>query len=143
MFQTCPSFFNTRIFLFPFANAGHQLLVSSPKLHVSSYIVEVDENQHDIYDCTCENKRLMALFEDLGTRPLVMVRFNPDDYVTKDGSTVSSCFKYSKQKGMPAVSCKKEWENRLTTLKNVLEWHLDNVPEREVTVEHLYYDGFM
>lgn len=108
-----------------------------------SVILEVDENQHDTYDCTCENKRLMTLFTDLGERPIVMIRFNPDDYITKDGSTVPSCFKYTKKQQLPSVGYQKEWESRLATLKSVLEWHLENVPTREVTVEHLYYDGFM
>ena len=39
-------------------------------------IVEIDENQHT----TCENKRLMELSQDVGHRPIVMIRFNPDEY---------------------------------------------------------------
>ena len=44
-----------------------------------SIIIECDENQHKNYEC--ENKRTMQLFEDLGNRPLVFIRFNPDDYI--------------------------------------------------------------
>ncbi len=44
-------------------------------------IVEVDENKHDEYDCTCENKRLMEISQDLNHRHAVMIRFNRDGYV--------------------------------------------------------------
>ena len=40
-------------------------------------MVEVDENQHNSYDCSCENKRLMELAQDLGHRNMVVIRFNP------------------------------------------------------------------
>ena len=50
-----------------------------------SLIIEVDENQHESYEAICENKRLMTLFVDLGERPVVLIRFNPDGYITKDG----------------------------------------------------------
>ncbi len=54
-------------------------------------IVEVDENQHTEYDCSCQNKRIMELSQDLGHRPIVFIRFNPDDY-EKDGTNITSCW---------------------------------------------------
>ncbi len=47
-------------------------------------IVEVDENRHDAYDCTCENCRLMEISRDLNHRHIVMIRFNPDGYVCSE-----------------------------------------------------------
>jgi hypothetical protein len=41
-------------------------------------IVEIDENKHSEYDCSCENKRLMQLSQDLNHIPIVFIRFNPD-----------------------------------------------------------------
>ena len=52
-------------------------------------IVEVDESQHIDYDCTCENKRLMQLSQDVGHLPIVFIRFNPDAY-TENGLNVTS-----------------------------------------------------
>ena len=78
-----------------------------------SLIIEVDENQHERYEQICENKRLMTLFEDLGRRPLVMIRFNPDDYITKDGTTVRSSFVYKNKSGLPSVRNVSEWQTRL------------------------------
>ena len=44
-------------------------------------IIEIDENQHIDYDCSCENKRIMELSEDVGHRTIIFIRFNPDDYL--------------------------------------------------------------
>lgn len=107
-----------------------------------SVIVEVDENQHDTYDCTCENKRMMTLFEDLGSRPLVLIRFNPDDYIDHNGRHIPSSFVYDSNMGLPKIRKQYEWNNRLTTFKNATACHLEQIPEQEVTIVHLYYDGF-
>lgn len=58
-------------------------------------IVEVDENQHIDYDCSCENKRIMEISQDLGHRPIIFIRFNPDDY-THGEITVTSCWGINK-----------------------------------------------
>lgn len=58
-------------------------------------IVEVDENQHEwtsYYTESCENRRMMELSQDVGHRPLVIVRFNPDSYVDENGERVPSCW---------------------------------------------------
>lgn len=107
-------------------------------------IIEIDENQHSDYDCTCENKRLMELFQDCGNRPLTMIRFNPDDYINFEGDCISSCWEYTK-KGLCTVKNKKrkDWEERLNVLKMNLETIIKEGNEREINVIHLYYDGFM
>jgi len=45
-------------------------------------IIEIDENQHIYYNC--ENKRLMEISKDVNHRPIIFIRFNPDNYF-KDG----------------------------------------------------------
>jgi hypothetical protein len=52
-------------------------------------IVEVDENAHISYAPICENKRVMELSEDIGHRPMVLIRFNPDA-----NSSSPSCWGY-------------------------------------------------
>ena len=52
-------------------------------------IVECDENQHKSYIPECENRRKMELFRDVGFRPVVFVRFNPDGYRGGNGG----CFR--------------------------------------------------
>ena len=69
-------------------------------------IIEVDENQHIGYDCSCENKRIMELSQDLGHRPIVFIRFNPDGY--KKGETnITSCWGVDK-KGICVVKKSKK-----------------------------------
>ena len=107
-------------------------------------VVETDENAHNGYDCSCENKRLMELFVDAGSRPIVMVRFNPDQYYTQRGKSVPSCWGYTKEKGLCIVKPNKtvEWDTRLATLKTTLDMVFSQGPTKEVDVIHLYYDGF-
>ena len=107
-------------------------------------VVETDENAHQAYDCSCENKRLMELFVDAGSRPLVMVRFNPDQYYTRLEKSIPSCWGYTKDKGLCVVKPNKtvEWTTRLATLKTTLDMVFSQGPSKEVDVIHLYYDGF-
>ncbi len=59
-------------------------------------IVEVDEDQHKTYYCTCKNRRLMEISKDVSHRPVVMVRFNPDGYVCPEKGKIPSPWAYTK-----------------------------------------------
>jgi hypothetical protein len=50
-------------------------------------VIEVDENQHKKYDTSCENKRLMELSQDIFHKPLILICFNPDNYIDKKNSS--------------------------------------------------------
>ncbi|GAQ89988.1 hypothetical virus protein [Klebsormidium nitens] len=101
--------------------------------------LENDEDQHR--NSACENKRLMELFQDAGNRPQVQLRFNPDGFTSAGGRKVPSCFQYNKL-GVPVIRDKSMWENRNRAYIERLRHHLTHVPEREVTVEHMFYDGY-
>jgi hypothetical protein len=105
--------------------------------------VEVDENAHrtDKY-CSCENKRMMQLFVDVAQRPVVFVRFNPDGYFDSFGVKIKSCFRYHKTFGVPIVNSQTLWNARLFVLLNRILHHIEHVPDKHLTVEHLFYDGF-
>jgi len=100
-------------------------------------IIECDENQHK--DTSCENKRTMELFQDFGNRPIVFIRFNPDSYI-KDNKKISSSFKIHKTLDVPVVREPKEWKLRLDLLKETINKFLENIPEKEVSNEYLFYD---
>lgn len=105
-------------------------------------ILELDEEQHNTKEyCECENKRMMELFEDCGNRPIVFVRINPDKYMDSQGTQQPSCF-YLGQKGDLLLNKVDAWDSRMKTVRERVEFHMENVPEKEVTVEHLYYNGF-
>jgi hypothetical protein len=111
-------------------------------LDMGSHLImtEVDENQHMDYDCSCENKRLMELSLDVGHRPIVFVRFNPDDY-TQSNKSVTSCWGVDK-KGICVVkkTKQKEWEHRLVCLKDQIQYWIENVPDKTVEVVQLFFD---
>ena len=102
-------------------------------------IVEVDENQHTDYDCSCENKRLMELSQDLQHRPIVFIRFNPDSYTNEKGEKVRSCWSVTKETGIIKIANKKEWNQRLENLKNQVVYWSNNKTDKMVEVVHLYF----
>jgi len=103
-------------------------------------IVEVDENKHTDYDCSCEHKRLMELSQDLQHRPIVFIRFNPDDYKNQDGVLVKSCWKLNKLGLMQIQKTKKqEWEDRINSLKQQIQYWIDNSTEKTIEIIELFY----
>jgi hypothetical protein len=106
-------------------------------------IIEIDENQHSDYDCSCENKRIMEISKDLGHRPIVFIRFNPDDYNIND-KKFDSCWGIN-GKGICVVkkSKKDEWDKRLDALEQQINYWL--VPEHKtdkmIEIIQLFYDN--
>jgi hypothetical protein len=107
-------------------------------LFTHSIIVEVDEDQHINY--SCENKRMMELFQDLGSRNLVIIRFNPDKYIDENGKNISSCFNINKTSGLLKVANDKSWNARLKSLKETIDYHIKNIPDIEITQIKLFFD---
>jgi hypothetical protein len=105
-------------------------------------IIEVDENQHTNYDCSCQNKRIMELSQDLGHRPIVFIRFNPDDYKENE-KNVTSCWGQDK-KGICVVkkTKKNEWAQRLNVLEQHINYWLTSSNKTNKTIEtiQLFYD---
>jgi hypothetical protein len=105
-------------------------------------IVEIDENQHIDYDCSCENKRIMELSQDLGHRPIIFIRFNPDNY-NANGTNVTSCWGQNKN-GLCVIkkSKKNEWTERLNTLGEQISYWVnpENKTSKTVEIIQLFYD---
>jgi len=105
-------------------------------------IIEVDENQHTAYDCSCENKRIMELSQDNGHRPVIFIRFNPDLYITNTNATVRSCWR-ANQNGIFVVKDNTLWLKRLDLLKQQVTYWLHNTSDKTVETIQLCYDGFL
>ena len=105
-------------------------------------IVEIDENQHTDYDCSCENKRIMELSQDLGHRPIIFIRFNPDDYLNQTRK-IKSCWGINGN-GICVVRKTKmgEWNQRLQSLEQQINYWIDPANRTNKTVEiiQLFYD---
>jgi hypothetical protein len=103
-------------------------------------IVEIDENRHSDYDCSCENKRIMELSQDLQHRPIVFIRFNPDEYTNQSGEKVRSCWRLNQTGVLQVMKTKqKEWEKRIATLKEQIQYWMDNPSEKTVEIIELFY----
>jgi hypothetical protein len=101
-------------------------------------IIEIDENQHQDY--SCENKRIMELSQDIGHRPMILIRFNPDEYILH-GKKIQSCWKLNKL-GLCVVkdNKQKEWMNRLNVLKNTIDMSSQKGTDKTVDIINLFYD---
>ena len=106
-------------------------------------IIEVDENQHTDYDCSCQNKRIMELSQDVGHKPIVFIRFNPDDY-EEHKTKISSCWG---QDGTGLYVIKKtkrcEWTQRLNALKEQINYWTNptNTTSKTIEIIQLFYDS--
>ncbi len=103
-------------------------------------IIEIDENRHIHYECSCENKRVMEISQDIGHRPLVIIRFNPDDYVSISGEIVKSCWRLTKLGVLQIVKGKMdEWNERIEILLCQVKYWIKNVPSKTVEMVELFY----
>ena len=98
-------------------------------------IVEVDEQSHCGYDQSCEEFRMNEIWEDVGKRPVVFIRFNPDK--NNDGP---SCWGVDGE-GLAVVKKKwaVEWQARLSTLKTSMEFWLTTIPTQDIEIKKLFY----
>lgn len=101
-----------------------------------SVIVEIDEDQHAGYEDICENRRMMEIFSDLGSRPIVFVRLNPDSYYRSDGKMIQSIFR--KRNGTMGFN-QKEFDRRYALLTTTVANSIAAIPTKSITVERLYF----
>jgi hypothetical protein len=104
-----------------------------------SIIIEIDENQHNPYPEICENKRIIQLYQDLAHRPIIFIRFNPDSYIINN-KKIPSSFKIHKSLGIQIIRNKKEWNNRLHKLNDMIQKYLKNIPEQTIIIEKLFFN---
>lgn len=83
----------------------------------------------------------MDIFQDLGNRPIIVIRFNPDSYINKNGKKIDSCFQVSDMGNYKVWDL--EWNNRIDVLKNLIKKYLIEIPNKEVTMEFLFYTNIM
>jgi len=103
-------------------------------------IIEIDENAHQDYDCSCENKRIMEISQDVGHRPIIFIRFNPDSY-RKGTIKIPSCWKQN-MNGICVVKYKEDWEYRLHTLEAQIKYwtSINNSTNKIIETIQLFYD---
>jgi len=84
----------------------------------------------------------MELSKDLNHNPIIFIRFNPDEY-TKNGLSITSCWGLNKS-GICTIKKSKqvEWNQRLNTLTNQINYWLnpENITEKTMEIIQLFYD---
>ena len=90
-------------------------------------IVEIDENQHNTYEDSCECARLNEIVNGIGGKSVIVIRYNPDKYNNKMSKKVNPLLK-----------------TRLNVLKDEINKQVFRILSEEnkdlVEVIYLYYD---
>ena len=83
----------------------------------------------------------MEISQDLQHRPIVFIRFNPDQYYDKHNKLVKSCWATTKT-GILGLgrNKEKEWKKRLDDLKEQINYWSSNQTSKTVEVIQLHYD---
>ena len=115
-------------------------------------IIEVDENQHFLYNKISENQRIFEISRDVGYRPIIMIRFNPDGFSypckeTNKNVIVPSCWKTNTNRVLQ-LSIKNfsfdrlhrfSWEQRLITLKENINYWIKHKTNKPIEILFLFY----
>ena len=96
-------------------------------------IIEIDENQHANY--ICEQKRMIAIYEAIGFRKVVFIRFNPDGY-SEGTQKYKSPFGYTPT-GMISIN-KDEMGRRIVRLVEQID-AVKEEPQEPLTIHYLFF----
>jgi hypothetical protein len=83
----------------------------------------------------------MELSQDVGHRPIIFIRFNPDSY--REGTRkIPSCWEQN-MNGICVVKYKEDWEYRLNTLETQIKYWsmLSNTTNKIIETIQLFYDS--
>ncbi len=95
-------------------------------------IIEIDEDQHLSYNESCEYVRTIELNEDIGHRPMYIIRLNPDSYKL-NGKSIRGCFTSKMELN------KKEFTHRYSTLLSTVLDLTTTPPERLIELIELFF----
>ena len=119
-----------------------------PDLHLIldnySIIIEINEYQHKRYKSLKNNNdRILELSKDLNYKPLIIINFNPDNYIYNN-KNIKSCWKYIDHFWILKDSKKQEWDIRLNILLSEIQkcLQLDSVLQQNINIINLFYDNY-
>lgn len=101
-------------------------------------IIEIDEHQHDAQNYKdCDLKRSLDILSEIA-RPLIMLRINPDKYVSKDGTKHKPIFKIVKKQ---LVLDTNVWNDRKLEIDKCFENCTTTKPTELFTQVNLFFDS--
>jgi hypothetical protein len=85
----------------------------------------------------------MKLSQDVGHRPIIFIRFNPDKYFVNRARITSSWGKNKKGIFVIQKSKQLEWKQRLEALENQINYWINpnNTTDKTVEIVELFYDS--
>ena len=113
-------------------------------------VIEVDENQHkthskpgELYSKENEENKMKLIRDYFKTqnKKTIYLRFNPDDYLSKDNIKIKSPWKENEDKLLVVVD-ETDWNNRLAKLKEKVDYYLKKKSIKNNSTKYLFYDGF-
>ena len=87
-----------------------------------------------------KNIRTMEISKDINHRPMVIIRFNPDDYINDEGIKIQSCWRSTKNGVVLVKNRNEDWNIRIKKLRKRLKFWLKNIPQKTIIQEKLFYD---
>ena len=82
----------------------------------------------------------MELSQDVGHRPIVFIRFNPDCYIDVNGKKITSCWGVN-GKGIMVVKPSKigEWNTRIRVFHDQIRYWIETIPDKTIETIQLFY----
>ena len=111
-------------------------------------IIEVDEFQHKNgghkggqYSKENEENKMKIIRDYFKTqnKKTIYLRFNPDDYLSKDNIKIKSPWKENEDKLLVVVD-ETDWNNRLAKLKEKVDYYLKKKEIKNNSTKYLFYD---
>ena len=89
-----------------------------------------------------ENKmKLIRDYFKTQNKKTIYLRFNPDNYLSKDNIKIKSPWKEDKDKLLVVVD-ETDWNNRLAKLKEKVDYYLKKKEIKNNSTKYLFYDTF-
>ena len=113
-------------------------------------VIEVDEKQHkhmsnkgQLYSKENEENKMKLIKEYYKSinKKTIYIRFNPDDYITKNKQKIKSPWKEDETRKLVLID-ETDWKNRLEILKQKIDYYLKKKVIKNNSTNYLFYNGF-
>ena len=89
-----------------------------------------------------ENKmKLIKEYYKSLNKKTIYIRFNPDDYITKNNEKIKSPWKENETRKLVLID-ETDWKNRLDILKQKIDYYLKKKVIKNNSTNYLFYDGY-
>lgn len=102
-------------------------------------IIEIEEHQHRWYAKDYEKTRILDFLYYFSTKPIIFIYFNPDEYISTNGTKIRSCWNYNLNK-LLYINQIDMWNIRLNKLKETITFWINNEIKNKYKICKLYFN---